>query len=417
MVEQPAGGRTVTLVVCDGTSGIRGQTAPVAVATPWWQDLEPIRARFGQLIVLRVLYGRPTLRGPAGGDVTYLAELPDEGTETALRELGLAPSTSDEAVLEDHPLRMPWAKPGGPGADLAWATDAARRAGWRVIGAASQHRTWNLSAIWSLPAVSPDGARDRLWLKCVPPFFAHEASVLRRLAGEAVPVVVASEDQRMLLAHMPGRDGFGASVAEAKQIAEHLVALQARTTPIVDELLSVRVPDSRATQLLETARSIVTRRAPQDAVLHELVEDAEERLSQAQACGLPDVLVHGDAHPGNSRLGAGKPILFDWGDCRIGNPTMDLDVLDRLDDGTAGAVGDHWLDCLALAFPGSRPARAWWLLRPLAALRAAAVYQGFLDNIEPSERVYHEADVAPALERAARLTRAQRQGDDRLLEP
>jgi len=31
------------------------------------------------------------------------------------------------------------------------------------------------------------------------------------------------------------------------------------------------------------------------------------------------------------------------------------------------------------------------------------VYQHFLDNIEPSERIYHQEDVRPALEIAARL--------------
>jgi hypothetical protein len=41
--------------------------------------------------------------------------------------------------------------------------------------------------------------------------------------------------------------------------------------------------------------------------------------------------------------------------------------------------------------------------RPAGRPAAAAVYQHFLDNIEPSERVYHEQDVRPALEIAARL--------------
>jgi hypothetical protein len=39
-------------------------------------------------------------------------------------------------------------------------------------------------------------------------------------------------------------------------------------------------------------------------------------------------------------------------------------------------------------------------------LREAAVYQGFLDNIEPSERVYHVDDVMPALTTASALAAA-----------
>jgi hypothetical protein len=41
-------------------------------------------------------------------------------------------------------------------------------------------------------------------------------------------------------------------------------------------------------------------------------------------------------------------------------------------------------------------------LRPIAALRNAAVYAHFLDNIEPSEHPYHAADVPFWLAEAAR---------------
>jgi hypothetical protein len=63
----------------------------------------------------------------------------------------------------------------------------------------------------------------------------------------------------------------------------------------------------------------------------------------------------------------------------------------------------YWLDAWRRACPGSDPVRAWSLVRPLAALGDAVVYQGFLDGIEASERVYHEGDVLPCLRRAAAL--------------
>lgn len=47
------------------------------------------------------------------------------------------------------------------------------------------------------------------------------------------------------------------------------------------------------------------------------------------------------------------------------------------------------------------PARE--LLAPFAALRQAVIYQSFLENIDPSERVYHRGDVIPWPERAAAL--------------
>jgi aminoglycoside phosphotransferase (APT) family kinase protein len=142
----------------------------------------------------------------------------------------------------------------------------------------------------------------------------------------------------------------------------------------------------------------VRRRSPADPRLQRLLDGAPERLEAVEACGLPDVLVHGDAHPGNARLGLTVPIWFDWGDSCVGNPLLDLAALP--DD---HPVVPRWLDRWAAAVPGSDPHRAWGLLAPLAALRLAVVYQGFLDGIEPSERPYHEGDVLPALERAAGL--------------
>jgi Phosphotransferase enzyme family len=390
-------GRSVTIVVCDDGGGLRGSVGPFEVATPWWQDVEPIRRRFPALTVVRLLHGTPGDQGAVGGQVTYLAQ-GDPG-----QPLSSAAGLASPADLVDHPLRMPWARPGGPAADLDWAANAAAAAGRELIGQPEQHRTWNLSCIWSIPVRESSGTLGRLWLKCVPGFFAHEAAVLRRLSGPAVPRLVAAQDHRLLLAEMPGRDGYDATVDEAKQIIECLVALQIETVPLVPALLADGVPQARQEAFAQELRAVVARRAPADPVLRRLADEAAARLAQAQACGLPDVLVHGDAHPGNARIGAVAPILFDWGDSRIGNPVLDLAVLSRLPAPAGQALAAYWLATWKQALPGSDPERAWQLLRPLAALRFAVVFQNFLDNIEPSERVYHEQDVEPALQAAARL--------------
>ena len=41
------------------------------------------------------------------------------------------------------------------------------------------------------------------------------------------------------------------------------------------------------------------------------------------ACGLPDALVHGDAHPGNAIGSQHGTVLLDWGDSFIGHPAFD----------------------------------------------------------------------------------------------
>jgi Phosphotransferase enzyme family len=392
-----AEGRSVTIVVCDGHGSLLGSLGPFDVATAWWQDLEPIRSRFPMLTVLRLLHGTPGDEGAFGGQVTYLAE---SGQDLA----GLpARLPAGPAALADHPLRMPWARPGGPAADLDWAVHAASAAGLETAGPPVQHRSWNLSCIWSVPVRDSPGSRGRLWLKCVPGFFTHEARVLRRLSAEAVPRLLAAQDHRLLLGDLPGRDGFDATPEEAKRVIEGLVGLQIRTLPLVPALLADGVPEARGEALIQQLQAVVARRAPDNPILRELAGSAANRLARARSCGLPDVLVHGDAHPGNARIGLGTPILFDWGDSRIGNPVLDLAVLNRLPGPARHALAEYWLGTWKRALPGSDPEQAWHLLRPLAALRAAAVYQHFLDNIEPSERVYHEQDVRPALELAARL--------------
>jgi hypothetical protein len=68
------------------------------------------------------------------------------------------------------------------------------------------------------------------------------------------------------------------------------------------------------------------------------------------------------------------------------------------------AVVTGWDDAWRSAVPGCDPARAGELLEPVAALRQAVVYDGFLRRIEPSERRYHAADPATWFRRAAELS-------------
>ncbi|HYN95471.1 MAG TPA: phosphotransferase, partial [Pilimelia sp.] len=124
-------------------------------------------------------------------------------------------------------------------------------------------------------------------------------------------------------------------------------------------------------------------------------------------CGLPDTLVHGDLHPGNVRArppAAGRPagrVLLDWGDSCIGHPAFDvLRLTEGLAPADAHEVIAAWAHRWAADLPGSDPVRAVALLRPVAALRAAAVYADFVANIEPTERPYHASDVPACLRRA-----------------
>jgi Ser/Thr protein kinase RdoA (MazF antagonist) len=185
-----------------------------------------------------------------------------------------------------------------------------------------------------------------------------------------------------------------------------LIDLQISSIDRLGELRLAGVPDRRWDALLGAAEAVVLRRAPGDKVLRRLLDGAERRIATIDECGLPFVLVHGDAHSGNARTGPGADpgIWFDWGDCRIGHPLIDVAVLLRAGTEHADPLIAHWLDGWKRALPGTDPHRAWELVKPLAALGNAVVYQGFLDAIEASEQPYHVNDVLPCLAEAAEMT-------------
>ena len=131
--------RRVTLVLClpDGT--VLGSLPPLEVDFPWWQEAWPVvdaaRTAHGIAVtVLRLLHGTPTAIGTGGGRVTYLAEVPEPPRAPLAAWTGGDP-------LADHPLRMPWARPGGPAADLAWADSRLEERGTPRSGPAQQNRT------------------------------------------------------------------------------------------------------------------------------------------------------------------------------------------------------------------------------------------------------------------------------------
>lgn len=101
----------------------------------------------------------------------------------------------------------------------------------------------------------------------------------------------------------------------------------------------------------------------------------QSRWEMLADCGLPDTVVHGDFHPGN------------WSRRRV--------------------AADAWIAAWTAAVPRSCPAQALRIAEPLAHLAYAVRYQEFLDNIEPSERVYHLGDPASAIRQAIACTPAR----------
>jgi hypothetical protein len=393
--------RDVTLIVLDPDGRVLGALPPVVAPAPYWQEAADVRAvvrsTYGvDVELLRLLAAqRPA---PPGGAVTYLAQLTEPGP--ALPLLGVF------LQLPEDPNLPQYARPGGPAASLAWASGTLAEAGLGRMVRAEQQRTWNLSAIWRLGT----DAGTTVWLKQVPGFFAHEAALLGWLARldcpRRTPVLLAAGGHgRMLLADIPGEDWYGATAAQRLLIVDDIAPVQAYACARLDELVALGVPDARAAVLAPRLRAVATPAAATVPGLGALLDSLDDRLSAIDACGVPDTLVHGDLHPGNVRVSpTGDRTIIDWGDASVGHPGFD--ILRLIGDLTGPAAADllaSWAAYWRRLVPGCSPERAVELLRPVAALRAAAAYASFLDHIAVTERPYHEADVPHWLAVAGQL--------------
>ncbi len=377
--------REVRLVLVDGDRGVLGELPWFEVPSPWWADVEPLageaRARFGaEISVLRlvdVVGGEPS--AARNGKVTYEAQL------LGRRPAELRPT--DVELGGDHPLRAAWARPGGVQAMIEWADGFVDR-----TGPAELVKSWNLSCLMRLPT-----AHGAVWCKAVPQFFEHEGAILRLVAAvrpHLVPPVLAFTPGLTLMGHVDGVDQWSAGSQVATAMVEAFVDLQHAVT--LDQLRAAGLPDWRSSALLAALQELCGRQdvratlAPEEiAALDRVVHELPHRFAALDECHVEPTLVHGDLHPGNWRGSIERLVLLDWGDSCIGHPLLDMPAfLGRMPAESASTLRAQWFSLLT----GS-PARASELIAPIAALRQALIFRAFLDEIEPAERRYHEADV------------------------
>jgi aminoglycoside phosphotransferase (APT) family kinase protein len=306
---------------------------------------------------------------------------------------------------------MPWARLGGVAADIAWADRELSRLAQRRTGPVEQIKSWNLSLLLRMPTT--DGT---VWLKHVPPFMRHEAAVMRlvRQADASVPEVLASDlVGRALLKEIPGADAYHPDEPLAIQMVESFVALQERLVSRRDAILAAGGQDWTRATLLREASRLAARddlradlELSEQAALDRLVSEIPARLEALYECGLVDTLVHGDFHPGNYRTDGQRLVLLDWGDSGVGHPLLDRTTfLNGVPTDWLTRVRDAWNAKWKALHPTADVWRAAELVRPIAALRLASVYQRFLDGIEASEHVYHRTDPPAWLRHAITLAR------------
>jgi hypothetical protein len=375
----------VTAVVTHG-GGCAGAVGPFPVDVPWWAQVEPVVTHLEQVlggpaVVLRLL----SVEGADGardGHVTYHAE-------------ALAPPPGDLAPCDfaddDHPLRLPWARAAGLRDLLGWAAGRVDLTGRPV-----QHKTWNLACLFRLPTAS-----GPVWLKAIPPFAAAEPAAIAAFAAVdpgLVPAVLASAQGRLLLADVPGTDCWDPSPQVVTDTVRRLVTAQARISHPPPGL-----PDHRPEILEAAVRDLLDGPVGAELDPAELraARSMQDRWEMLAGCGLPDTVVHGDFHPGNWRSDGGAAVVLDFADAHLGNPVLDgLRAIDFLPPALRAVAAAAWTAAWTAALPRSRPAAALRIAEPLAHFAYAVRYQEFLDNIEPSERVYHHGDPVGEIRRA-----------------
>ena len=343
------------IALVSAPSGFAGRTDPIQVASPWWPDSEPVNEALEQLLgvptsVLRLVSvenGNPT----NGGLVTYHVEAHGEPDRTKLH-----PAEEPDA---DAPHRLPWARLGGPAELVAWADTEIER-----TGPAVQVKTWNLSSVHRLPTA--DGCA---WLKAVPPFLEDEAAVIKMIAAHdpaLVPDVIASAPLRVLIGDVPGDDCWEIKPEHVESIVPRWVAVQ-----------------------------------------HALAGEPRVRPSAVPmpSFGLPDTLVHGDFHPGNWMASG---VIIDWSDAVWGHPALDAGrLLNFCPPELQDLVRRVWSEAWLRHRPDSEPGKALEIAQRAYLLHSAVKIQEFLDNIEPSERVYHLGDPAAVIRHALACTRTR----------
>jgi Ser/Thr protein kinase RdoA (MazF antagonist) len=251
----------------------------------------------------------------------------------------------------------------------------------------------------------------RVWFKAVSEHFRHEPSATAFIAGlapDATACVVAWDagEGWMLLEDLHGDavpDEHGHRAAY-----ERLAQLQAMTAGRHHDLLAagcarrplIEIPGDLANvfddPMLGEWLPVDSGRA---ARIVDWLVDAVERVEQL---GLPDVLVHGDFHPGNVRLvderpepgrpEPGRMVIFDWSDAAIAKPFIDVmtwatwlphDPSAR--DALWQSFADVWADVL--------PPAAWLELRPtlegIAGAYHVVSYAGIVRSLDRLRRPEH----------------------------
>jgi Ser/Thr protein kinase RdoA (MazF antagonist) len=375
-----------------------GRVPGFEVEPAWWQEVEGVTGRLDEVlgvrcVVLRLVHADEAEIG-RGGRTVYHVQAMGEPRSGVLDE---TPYDGWDEIVAPHPLRATWAEVDGPERMVEWARS--------ILGPVDpvQVKTWNLSCLLRFPGA---------WAKATSRFASVDADIIehvQRYDGTLAPTVLGRsvENRWSLLAHAPGDDCWKPDAATIENVVSRWVAVQAQLATEVDELRAPRLlPGDLATEA-ERLLSVVPLSDKDRADVGSLAGKLPSIVAELDASGLPITLVHGDFHPGNWRSDGTSRAIVDWADTFIGHPATDIQrLLDWLPDDKHPYATEVWTTAWKTHLPTADPQRALAPMAVLVHLVYAVIYQRFLDNIEPSERIYHADDPASELRAAVEAAAA-----------
>lgn len=304
------------------------------------------------------------------------------------------------------PLAPPWSRAGWHGRVTQWMDEVLADAGHTRVGDVEQVRAWGISAV--LRTHSDDGRR--WWFKAVCEHFRPEVPItatLHRSAPGLVPAVVAADDADGWL--LLGDVAAGPVPAVTGEPASHasafaaLRALQDAVAERTGDLVGSGVASRPLTELADQLDDALA-----DPELQHWHGASPERVDQLVAwvgtqvdriaeLALPDVLVHGDFHPGNvAKVGDDRRVVFDWSDAAFAPPFVDVATwLSWLEDDEPAAeavwrsFAAQWTDVL--------PVDGWLAWRPVLEGVAGAYhtvsYVGIVRSLDELRRAEHGGGI------------------------
>lgn len=313
--------------------------------------------------------------------------------------------------------RVPWGCFGWYDEAAAWIRRELAACGRRPVGPIEQTRHWAISAVLR---VGTD--QGPVWFKAVPAVFAHEPAVTALVARERpddVVAVLAVDTARgwLLLGDVGGVSAADDPADSAEPVAR-MAAVQRHFAGRVAELVAAGVPDRRLSTL--PARLADALAAPEarrwldvdDRRVDALVTWVTAAAAGVAALGLPDVLVHGDFHPGNVVRTERGPAVFDWSDAAVGHPFVDVVTWTSWLRDDAAATDRVW-DGMAAAWADVCPVDAVRHERPtLAGVVAAHHVVSYAAVVAGTERCLQFQHADGLREYVADLELAVRAADD-----